>query len=118
MKKKKAMERIWERLLHWLRQLQLMSVHESGFGAFSPNQVLVPLTRSCFLQQEGRGVCLKGSLRVCFQAEATDFSWDARDAPVSSTGAGSLHFAEQTGTPNGAWEGEVFQELSGLCWSY
>lgn len=89
-----------------------MSVHESGVGAFSPNQVLVPLTRSCFLQQEGRGVCLKGSLHVCFQAEATDFSWDARDAPVSSTGAGSLHFAEQTGTPNGAWEGSV----SGAVW--
>lgn len=47
-------------------------------------------------------MCSKGSLPVCFQAEAADFLWDAGDALVSSVGAGSLHFAEWTGSPNGA----------------
>lgn len=70
-------------------------------GACSSSSLL-PLMGSSLLQQEAKGACSKGSLPACFQAEPADVLWDARDAPVSSVGAGSLCFAEQTGTPNGA----------------
>ena len=55
----------------------------------------------------------KGSvLERLFTCLFSSFLWDAGDAPVSRAGAGSLHFAEQTRSPNGAWEGHV----SGTVW--